>query len=111
MDINFVNSRLERLLTSERNLQRRYGARMAVTIRRRLDVLRAARTLVEAALLQDLRLHQLVGNRDEQFAINLVHPYRLVFQLSNHPIPLREDGGVDTARVTAVTILEVVDYH
>ena len=84
---------------------------MARVIEDRLDVLRGADILAEAALRQGLRLHQLAGNRDEQFAIDLVHPYRLVIQTGNHPVPRNPDGGIDTEQVTAVVILEVVDYH
>ena len=84
---------------------------MARVIEDRLDVLRGADSLAVAALRRDLRLHQLGGNRDEQFAIDLVHPHRLVIQTSNHPVPRNRDGGIDTEQVTTVVILEVVDYH
>ena len=31
--------------------------------------------------------------------------------LAAAPVPLREGGGIDTERVTAITIVDVVDYH
>jgi len=34
-----------------------------------------------------------------------------VFGVANDPVPRREDGGIDLERVTAIRILEVVDYH
>jgi len=43
--------------------------------------------------------------------VDLVQPYRLMFEVNHEPIPRREDGGIDTERVTAITILDVVDYH
>ena len=44
------------------------------------------------------RCHQLKNNRKEQFAVDLVHPYRLVF----------EKKGED---VQIAFIIEIVDYH
>ena len=57
------------------------------------------------------RRHQLRRDRDEQYAVDLVHPYRLVFEPYHEPLPRRGDGGVDTDLVTAIRIVEVVDYH
>ena len=45
------------------------------------------------------------------FAIDLVHPFRLVFEPNHDPLPRRKDGGIDLEQVTAIKILEVVDYH
>ena len=56
-------------------------------------------------------MHQLKGNRDEQFAVDLVHPYRLVFEPNHDPLPRKEDGGINLEQVTAIKIMEVVDYH
>lgn len=111
MDIAFRNRRLGRTFNSERELQRQYGARMARIIQSRLAVLEAADTLAEAGERPALRLHQLSGRRANQFAVDLVHPQRLVFTPNHDPMPLKDDEGIDTARVTAITILEVVDYH
>ena len=57
------------------------------------------------------RMHELKSNRDEQFAVDLVHPYRLVFEPTHDPLPRKEDGGINLEQVTAIKIMEVVDYH
>ena len=57
------------------------------------------------------RRHQLVGDRDAQLAVDLVHPHRLVFEASHEPVPRKDDGGTDTEQVMAVAILGVIDYH
>jgi proteic killer suppression protein len=57
------------------------------------------------------RCHQLKADRDEQFAVDVGKSLRLVFEVGNDPIPRRDDGGIDLQRVTAIRILEVVDYH
>lgn len=37
--------------------------------------------------------------------------WRIVFVPDHDPVPLLPDGGIDVANVTAVEIIEVVDYH
>ena len=111
MDIAFQARRLERTFNSETGLQTVYGNRMARTIQSRLAVLEAAGTLSEAGDRPALRLHQLTGGLRGSFAIDLVHPYRLILRPNHSPVPLKDDGGIDIAQVTAITIMEVVDYH
>ena len=111
MDIAFRTRRLQKTFNAADALQRSYGARMARTIMSRMAVLRAARDLGLVPTTPPERRHQLVGDRDEQFAVDLVHPYRLVFEANHEPLPRKDDGGIDTDQVTAVTILDVIDYH
>ena len=111
MDISFRTRRLERTFNSERELNRAYGGRTARTIMMRLAVLKNARVLSLVPTSRPDRLHQLIGNRRGQFAVDLAHPYRLIFVPNHDPVPLREDGGIDRDRVNAITIIEVVDYH
>ena len=111
MEIRFSTSRLERIFNSERNLTREYGPRRARAIRNRLLVLEAAETLSQVSTAPPERRHQLTQNRDEQYAVDIGHPYRLVFVPDHAPIPRRPDGGVDADSVTAIVITEVLDYH
>ncbi|MCY4000717.1 MAG: hypothetical protein OXF84_07935 [Bacteroidetes bacterium] len=57
------------------------------------------------------RMHQLVRDRSEQFAINLVHPFRPIFEVNHDLVPRKNDGGIDLANVTRITIIEVTDDH
>ena len=77
----------------------------------RMAVLRAARNLGLMPTTPPDRRHQLSGDRQEQFAVDLVHPYRLLFEANHEPVPRKDDGGIDAEKVTAITILDVVDYH
>jgi len=36
---------------------------------------------------------------------------RLIFAVHHDPLPRKDDGGIDMQRVTAIMILEIVDYH
>ena len=111
MEISYRNQGLAKLFDSERELRRAYGDRQARIILARIGLLANVETLAMVPHSPPERMHQLAGARQNQFAVNLVHPYRLVFCPGNDPVPLKEDGGIDLTRVTAITILEVVDYH
>ncbi len=111
MEIVFRTRKLEKAFNSANTLQKTYGARMAKVIMVRMAVLRAAHNLSMVPNTKPDRRHQLGGDRDEQFAVDLVQPWRLVFKAGHEPAPRAEDGGIDTERVTAITILDVIDYH
>ena len=111
MDVAFRTRKLERTFNSADALQKAYGERMAKMIKIRLAVLDAARTLALVPTTPPDRRHQLRGDRDEQFAVDLVHPRRLVFEPNHKPLPHKDDGGIDTEQVTAITIIGVIDYH
>ena len=111
MDIAFSTRKLARTFNSGSALAKEYGDRMARTIQIRLAVLRNARTLALVPTSPPDRRHLLTGRRSGQYAVDLVHPFRLVFEPNHDPVPQTEDGGIDINQVTAVTITEVVDYH
>ena len=111
MKIVFQTSKLTKTFNSTSALQKAYGDRIAQAIMRRLAVLKNARTLSLVPTTKPERCHQLTGNRRGQYAIDLIHPYRLIFKATHEPIPRKENGAIDTDQVTAITIIEVVDYH
>ena len=80
-------------------------------IRRRLKELKAARTAAIASKVPSAKLHALRGDRKGQFAVDAEYPYRIVFELDHKPLPTKRDGGIDLDKVTAIKILEVIDYH
>lgn len=100
-----------RTFNKQKNLKKEYGDRIASVLQLRLAVLKNARTLAMVPTTPPERRHKLSGNRREQYAIDIVQPYRLIFEPTHDPVPRGADGGVDTHQVTAITILEVVDYH
>ena len=84
---------------------------MAKVIKLRMEILTFAVNLARVPALPPDRRHQLRAGRDEQFAVDLVHPYRLVFEVNHDPIPRKDDGGIDLEQVIAIKILDVLDYH
>lgn len=110
MEIAFRTRKLARIFNSVNALRRQYGDRMARTIMTRLAVLQEARTLSMVPTLPPNRRHQLHGDRAGQYAVDLTHPYRLIFEPTDTSV--RETGGgINTDAVTTITIIEVTDYH
>ena len=111
MHISFEDRKFQALCNNQRKLKKKHGDKRAKKITLRLATLAAAETL------QDMRhapgrCHELTGDRVGQFALDLDHPYRLIFIPDHDPIPTKEDDdGIDWSAITAITILEVTDYH
>ncbi len=111
MDILFQDRKLEKACNNQSLLIRKYGPVCAKLLRRRLDEFRAADNLEVLRSLPQVRCHELKGNREGTLAVDLDHPYRLIFEPTNNPIPRKSDGGLDWTKVTAIRVLTVEDYH
>ena len=77
----------------------------------RMAVLTSARSLSQVPATPPDRCHMLRGGRMGQYAVDLVHPYRLIFEPNHDPVPRLPDGGVNLDEVTSIIIIEVTDYH
>ena len=71
---------------------------MAEKIHQRIDEISAAENIELLIRYEIGRCHPLHGNRKGQYAMDLTHPYRLVFV---------EDNNV----ISAVKIERIEDYH
>jgi proteic killer suppression protein len=111
MDIIFESAKLEKECNDQKLLVRRHGPIRAKLLRRRLDEIRAADTLEVLRTLPQVRCHELRGNRSGQLSVDLDHPYRLIFESADDPLPLKPDGGLDWKNVKTVNIIEVADTH
>lgn len=98
MDITYKSKRLERVCTDARAAERAYGPEMAEKIHRRIDQISAADTVEMMIEFHIGRCHPLSHNRKGQYAMDLVQPYRLVFE---------KDGD----EIQIANILEIIDYH
>lgn len=110
MEIEFASRRLQEACNSAKDMTRVWGSQMSKKLQQRLSELAAAATLEDMRKMPG-RCHELKADRKGQFALDLVHPKRLVFSPNNNPKPTRADGGLDWSKVTKIVILEVVDYH
>lgn len=110
MNITFSSQTLEDDCNNERLLRRKHGSDRANRIRRRLDDLRAAATLEDMRNLPG-RCHELKGTRAGQLSLDLDHPYRLVFDPVDNPIPRKPDGGLNWTAIRNIRIIGVIDTH
>lgn len=98
MFITYKNKKIEKICTEAKTAERDYGCEMADKIHQRIDEITAADTVEMMIQFHIGRCHPLTQNRKGQYAVDLVHPYRLVFEKNGDEIQI-------------ANILEIVDYH
>ena len=111
MEISFRTKKLERIFSSGKELRKAYGERAGEILTIRIGVLKNASNLGIIPATRPERRHQLDGRQRGQYAIDIIHPYRLLFEPNHDPVLLNHDGGIDLTKVTAITIVGVTDYH
>ena len=111
MEVYYQNRKLEKAFGDESLLKRRYGPGCARLIQERLEDFASKKNLAELRSAPKARCHELKGNRAGTLAVDVEHPYRLIFEPAHDPLPRKPDGGLDWTRVTAIRILSVEDYH
>ena len=72
---------------------------MAEKIQTRIDQISAFPNVEQMLQFQIGRCHALANNRKGQYAVDLIHPYRLVFTIDKF-------GNLQVANIQ-----EIVDYH
>lgn len=98
MEVTYKSTRLEKLCTNAYVAEKKYGIQMAEKIKLRIDQISAAISVEMMLQFKVGRCHQLKGDRKNQFAVDLVHPYRLIFEKQGDEIQI-------------ANIMEIVDYH
>jgi proteic killer suppression protein len=110
MKLSYSSSRLEKKVASLAAIAKNYGNRAKI-INQRLKDLEAARNLEIMKTLGG-NCHELTGNLKGKLAISTSGNRRIVFEPSNNPIPVKEDGGLDWSKVTEILITDIdIDYH
>lgn len=110
MDITFDDNKLRKYANDEKKARQKLGDRRAKLYKQRLDDLKDVDNLEETRELPG-NFHELVGDRKGQWACNLDHPYRLIFEPHEDPIPTNEDGQYIWVEIKGVEIIEIEDYH
>lgn len=98
MEVTYKSTRLEKLCTNAYAAEKKYGIQMAEKIKLRIDQISATLSVEMMLQFKVGRCHQLKGDRKDQFAVDLVHPYRLIFEKLGDDIQI-------------ANIMEIVDYH
>lgn len=98
LDITYSNNKIKKICTDGKVAERIYGIEMAHKIHQRIDEISAADTVEMMIKYHIGRCHPLSYDRKGQYALDLVHPYRLVFEKNGN-------------KIQVANILEIVDYH
>ena len=98
MHVTYKTKKIEKICTNARAAEKSYGRDMAFKIHQRIDEIMAADTVEMMIQFHIGRCHALTNNRKGQYAMDLVHPYRLIFEKCG-------------AEIQIANILEIVDYH
>ena len=98
MHVRYRTKKLEKACENYTHAVKKYGIEMGNLIHIRIDQLKSAESVMHLVQHKIGRCHPLTGDREGQYAMNLVHPYRLIFT------------QYDEATIT-VQIEEIVDYH
>ena len=98
LKIEYKNRSIEKVCTDAAVAEKKYGFEMAARIQQRIDQIQASETVEEMIRFKIGRCHPLQGNRKNQFAVDLVHPQRLVFEKKGDEIQIANK-------------IEIVDYH
>lgn len=100
MIVRYKDRKLEKVCTEYKEAKRKFGIYMADEIMECIKYLESADSVEILIALGFHRCHPLTNNRDTQYALDLRHPYRLIF------VKNPDDGSVHV-----VKIIEIVDYH
>lgn len=98
MEVTYKNKKIEKVCKDAKTAERAYGREMAEKIQQRIDEITAADTVETMIRFRIGRCHPLSHNRKGQYALDLIHPYRLVFE---------KRGDI----IQIANVLEIVDYH
>lgn len=87
MLVAVADKKLKRALENDKERQKRFGNDMAKKIQLRVGALTAAESLGDfwPPLSPPERCHELKADLNGYFSMDLVQPYRLLFQALNHP--------------------------
>ena len=86
-----------------------YGER-AKKLKQRINQLESSDTLLDMSKIPAARLHPLKGNRDNEWAVDILKNWRICFEIGNNPIPKSGDS-VDLSKVSQIHIISIEDYH
>lgn len=98
MKIIYKNNKIKKICENDYFAIKTYGLEMTKKIKLRIKLL-TYYSNIDLLIYDGFgRCHKLYGDRRNQYAIDLIHPFRLIFQIIEEEIQI-------------VEILEIADYH
>lgn len=110
MEIFYSTNKLKKQMSSASEIKKAFGVN-AKRVQARLDDITASTSLAILMQLPAANCHPLTGNRQGEWAVNISANHRMIFEIANDPVPIDEDGNIETIRVTDIRITTTTDYH
>lgn len=108
MKLEFKSRKIKKLCENPKEAQKEYGSQIGCKLTLRVNELRAATSLLDISKLSRVNgFHSLHGDREGEYAVDLVHPFRLVFR----SIIDDDNNTGDLSSIDIIRIEEVVNYH
>lgn len=104
MKIYYDNKKIEKMLTNENKLVKKFGQSISDIIFLRIQYLRNADNLNSVSPFRPYRRHKLLGNYKNHFAIDITECLRLVIK------PINEEE-IDLQKIKDVCIVDIENYH
>lgn len=98
MQVKYKTNKLEKICTVYEEARKKYGDKMAEKIHQRIGEITSAESVEVMVQFRLGRCHALAGERKGEYAVDLVQPYRLIFE--------KVGDDIQIAR-----IVEIGDYH
>lgn len=112
MDIQFDNAQIRKLCNDHRLLTQKLQKKRADLVAMRLQQMSHIDNLAQMSQFPEAKCHPLLnGGRKGQLAVWVDNKFRIVFEPAHDPRPTKDDGSLDWTQVTAIKVIEIVDYH
>lgn len=98
MQVEYKNKSLEKVCTDASAAIKKYNTRMAEKIQQRITEIKASDSVEQMLQYHIGRCHLLKGDLKGLYAMDLIHPFRLIFEKKGEEIQI--------AKITDIT-----DYH
>ena len=93
MELTYKNEKLHNICENpkyNKELVKKYGIDVAKKLPQRIKELKAFNSLNDIPTSPPFRRHKLSGDRDNQFAVNIVKQYRLIFRQKDNNIMIED---------------------
>ena len=110
MNIEYSNNKLEKQLSDASQIKRAFGL-LARKVQQRKGEIIDAPNLAVLMKIPAANCHPLHGDRKGEWAVDISPNHRMIFEIAHDPIPVKEDGAVNTILVTDIRIIGTGDYH
>lgn len=103
MDIKYSNKRVEKFFSNWVEIYKAIGKEQSKSLKKRIDILKAASKFENVLSLKSGKLESLSGNLTSYYKMDLSKNYRLIFK--------PEKISDDIRDCIVVTIIGICDYH